>query len=281
MASQHRTRLNLSLHAFPSGACNSIRADKSIGANYFWRRCHAEVRSGSRADLCNTGLISRSARALARGEGSAPCRRSRRPDPASPVVLQNGCFLVHRRICRRTAVRALSLLAVQQTRVVAFGREFFFCWSGVLAAFSLASTARLSERSGLANTMMLTHALSSICLILAADRAEPRTNVCTGADTRAHSPKLDVPTSFSYVRAVVMPTERPGPRAHESRPLIICGLLKIIYDFVLFWSPRHIKPPDERRPTCHDVPFIPRRPHTRAELRRSSRLRSLSGHFDV
>jgi len=33
---------------------------------------------------------------------------------------------------------------------------------------------------------------------------------------------------------------------YEAWPLIICGVLKIIYDFTLLWNLRHIKPPEEQ-----------------------------------
>jgi hypothetical protein len=70
--------------------------------------------------------------------------------------------------------------------------------------------------------------------------------------------------------AVVAPAERPAaasvtsvPRSlaaaaspaiagalfaagYEAWPLIICGVLKILYDFALLWAFRHIKPPEER-----------------------------------
>jgi hypothetical protein len=29
-------------------------------------------------------------------------------------------------------------------------------------------------------------------------------------------------------------------------PLMICGLLKILYDLALLWAFRHVKPPEER-----------------------------------
>jgi hypothetical protein len=82
--------------------------------------------------------------------------------------------------------------------------------------------------------------------------------------------QMDVPTRSSYVMAVVTPPERPAaasvtavPRSLASSlspaltgvllsssflnlPLILCGTLKIVYDIVLLFSFRHIKPPEER-----------------------------------
>ncbi|WP_245318084.1 MULTISPECIES: MFS transporter [unclassified Mesorhizobium] len=145
---------------------------------------------------------------------------------------------------------------------------FFFC-TGLLSAFSLPAAARLSERFGLINTMVFTHAPSSVCLILAA--IVPNLQLALALLLiRAALSQMDVPTRSSYVMAVVTPPERPAaasvtsvPRSlaaaaspaiagalfeagYEAWPLIICGVLKIIYDFALLWSLRHIKPPEEQ-----------------------------------
>jgi hypothetical protein len=81
---------------------------------------------------------------------------------------------------------------------------------------------------------------------------------------------MDVPTRSSYVMAVVTPPERPTaasvtavPRSlasslspaltgallatsYHALPLILCGVLKIIYDMALLFSFRHIRPPEEK-----------------------------------
>ena len=86
---------------------------------------------------------------------------------------------------------------------------------------------------------------------------------------RAALSQMDVPTRSSYVMAVVTPPERPAaasvtsvPRSlaaaaspaiagalfaagFEAWPLVICGVLKILYDLALLWAFRHIKPPEE------------------------------------
>jgi len=87
---------------------------------------------------------------------------------------------------------------------------------------------------------------------------------------RAALSQMDVPTGLSYVMAVVTPPERPAaasftsvPRSllaaaspviagalfaagYDAWPLIICGVLKILYDFALLWAFRHIKAPEEQ-----------------------------------
>jgi MFS family permease len=146
--------------------------------------------------------------------------------------------------------------------------SLFFFWSNVLAAFSYPVAARLSKSFGLVNTMVFTHIPSSLCLILAAFS----TNLLVVLGLlliRSALSQMDVPTRTSYVMAVVTPLERPAaasitavPRSLASSlspalagallttsftglPLVVCGMLKIIYDVALLFSFRHTKPPEE------------------------------------
>jgi MFS family permease len=145
----------------------------------------------------------------------------------------------------------------------------FFFWSGLLAAFSFPVAPWLSRRIGLVNTMVFTHIPSNLCLIVAA--VVPSLEVALALLlVRAALSQMDVPTRSSYVMAVVTPPERPAaasltsvPRSLaaaasptlagalfagglEAWPLVICGLLKILYDLALLWMFRHLKPPEER-----------------------------------
>ncbi|MBN8712788.1 MAG: MFS transporter [Xanthomonadales bacterium] len=146
---------------------------------------------------------------------------------------------------------------------------FFFCAS-LLAALSYPVAARLSRRFGLVNTMVFTHIPSSIALILAA--LAPTLGFALALLlVRAALSQMDVPTRSSYVMAVVTEAERPAaasftsvPRSLASAaspamagalfavyafawPLLICGSLKIVYDFLLLAQFRHHTPPEERR----------------------------------
>jgi len=145
----------------------------------------------------------------------------------------------------------------------------FFFWSNVLTAFSYPVAARLGTRFGLVNTMVFTHIPSSVCLILAAFSSN-LTIVLALLLVRSALSQMDVPTRTSYVMAVVTPAERTAaasvtavPRSLASSispaisgallstafaglPLVICGVLKIVYDLSLLFSFRHIKPPEER-----------------------------------
>jgi MFS family permease len=145
----------------------------------------------------------------------------------------------------------------------------FFFWTGVAAAFSFPVAAWLSRKIGLVNTMVFTHIPSSLCLILAA--VAPSMDIALALLlVRAALSQMDVPTRSSYVMAVVTPPERPAaasvtsvPRSlasavspaiagamfaagYQALPLIICGVLKILYDIALLWTFRHVKPPEER-----------------------------------
>lgn len=145
----------------------------------------------------------------------------------------------------------------------------FFFWSSVLAAFSFPVAAWLTRRIGLVNTMVYTHIPSSLCLILAA--VAPNLELALVLlSVRAALSQMDVPTRSSYVMAVVTPAERAAaasvtavPRSlaaavspvmagalfaagFAALPFIICGVLKIAYDFALLWTFRHVRPPEEQ-----------------------------------
>jgi hypothetical protein len=117
--------------------------------------------------------------------------------------------------------------------------------------------------------MVFTHVPSSLCLILAA--VAPTLSVALALLlARAALSQMDVPTRSSYVMAVVTEAERPAaasftavPRSlaaaaspalagalfaasFQAWPLIICGVLKIVYDLLLLVQFRHLRPPEER-----------------------------------
>jgi hypothetical protein len=116
--------------------------------------------------------------------------------------------------------------------------------------------------------MVFTHIPSSICLIVAA-LSSNLTFVLSLLLVRSALSQMDVPTRTSYVMAVVTPPERTAaasitavPRSLASSispaisgallsasflalPLVICGVLKIVYDLTLLYSFRHIKPREE------------------------------------
>ena len=146
--------------------------------------------------------------------------------------------------------------------------SLFFFWASTASAFSYPVAAWLATRIGLINTMVYTHFPSSILLIMAAFS----TNLYLTLGlllVRSALSQMDVPTRTSYVMAVVTPPERAAaasftavPRslasaispafagvllttAFSGLPLVVCGVLKIVYDVALLVSFRHIKPPEE------------------------------------
>ncbi len=141
----------------------------------------------------------------------------------------------------------------------------FFFGSGLLGALSQLAAPGLARRIGLVNTMVFTHIPASLCLIAAAFAADVR--VALGLLlVRALVSSMDVPARSAFVMSVVQPHERAAaasftavPRSLASAaspllagwlfqsgwaaaPLVICGVLKIVYDLVLWRAFRLFKP---------------------------------------
>jgi MFS family permease len=147
--------------------------------------------------------------------------------------------------------------------------SLFFFWSSTASAFSYPVAAWLAKQFGLINTMVFTHIPSSILLILAAFSSNLYVTLGLLLMRSALS-QMDVPTRTSYVMAVVTPAERAAaasftavPRSLASAispafagmllttsfsglPLVVCGVLKIVYDVALLVSFRDVKPPEEQ-----------------------------------
>ena len=143
-----------------------------------------------------------------------------------------------------------------------------FFWSGLLTASSALLAPRIARRIGLIRTMVFTHVPANVLLILAAlmPSAGPAV-ACLLA--RSLLSQMDVPARSSYVMAVVDPEERTAaaaitnvPRSlaaalpplaagwmlqHSSFgwPLILGGVLKIVYDLTLLSMFRDVRPPEE------------------------------------
>jgi MFS family permease len=151
--------------------------------------------------------------------------------------------------------------------VTAAGTIFF--WTGILTAFSHLAAAWLASRIGLVNTMVFTHLPSNVFLILVP--LMPNLPLAlTFLFLRFALGSMDVPARTSYVMAVVSPEERPAaagitavPRSLAAAvspafagylltlstfgwPLVICGVLKIVYDLTLLGMFRKVKPPEEQ-----------------------------------
>lgn len=150
--------------------------------------------------------------------------------------------------------------------VTAAGTIFF--WTGVLTAFSHLAAARVAARFGLINTMVFTHLPANVFLILVPFMPTLELALLF-LFLRSALSSMDVPARTSYVMAVVSPGERPAaasitavPRSLASAlspslagalltmsafgwPLVICGVLKIVYDLTLLKIFSAVKPPEE------------------------------------
>jgi MFS family permease len=146
-----------------------------------------------------------------------------------------------------------------------------FFAANVFAGLSALVASRLANRIGLINTMVLTHLPSNVLLILI-----PLMPTLPLAALvlllRFSISQMDVPTRQSYTMAVVPPEERAAASgitgvarttgaalsplfagllfAQPSLlnvPFYIAGILKSVYDLLLFRAFRNVRPPEETR----------------------------------
>jgi predicted MFS family arabinose efflux permease len=143
-----------------------------------------------------------------------------------------------------------------------------FFWSGLLSAFSYAVAVRLARRIGLVNTMVFIYLPSNVCLMLVP--FAPTLGIAIALLLiRSTLSQMDVPARTSYVMAVVTPPERPAAASITSAPrsiagaaspifagyllgfssfvwpLIIGGGLNSLYDLLLLFMFRKVRPPEE------------------------------------
>jgi MFS family permease len=148
----------------------------------------------------------------------------------------------------------------------ALGPLFFAVRLANAASYLVA--ARLARRIGLVNTMVFTHLPSSL-LLLAVPLAPTFGWAVAIFLLRECLVEMDVPTRQSYVVAVVAPHERTrasgvtnltrsaawaaGPslagwgmqQVALATPLVAGGAIKIVYDLLLYFSFRRLRPPEE------------------------------------
>ncbi len=141
----------------------------------------------------------------------------------------------------------------------------------VVTALSFLASAKIASRIGLINTMVFTHLPSNI--IIMAIPFAPNFPVAALLLVGRHLlSQMDVPARQSYVVAVVDESDRTRAAgitnvsrtlaqavspsiagyaiqvAAAGVPFILGGGLKIIYDLLLFFGFRRIRPPEERLP---------------------------------
>jgi MFS family permease len=147
--------------------------------------------------------------------------------------------------------------------------SYIFSIAGVLTAFSFIISTKIADRFGLINTMAFTHLPSNILLILVAFAPTFHLAIILYL-ARMGLSQMDVPTRQSYIVAVVNEEERTAaagitnisrniaqaisPSIAEyilqfvsflAVPFLLGGLLKIVYDILLYANFKKIKPPEE------------------------------------
>ena len=167
------------------------------------------------------------------------------------------------------AVQSLLALWLYQRfgLTVAEAGTLFLCTS-LLGAFSQLAASWVAARIGLVNTMVFTHLPANLLFILVPFMPNlPLAIACLLGRSLLGS--MDVPARVSYVMAVVSPAERPAaasvtnvPRSLASAlspalagymltlssfgwPLVVCGVLKIVYDLTLLSMFQSVKLPEE------------------------------------
>jgi len=145
-----------------------------------------------------------------------------------------------------------------------------FFGANILAGISALLAARIARHIGLINTMVFTHIPSNVLLMLVP--LMPTLALAIGVLLLRFSiSQMDVPTRQSYIMAVVAPDERSAAAGVTTisrslgasvspalsgiflatpvllgMPFFLAGGLKIIYDILLYFSFRNLKPPEER-----------------------------------
>lgn len=148
----------------------------------------------------------------------------------------------------------------------ALGPIFF--GTNLLAALSFLLAVPIARRIGLLNTMVFTHLLSNVLLLLIP--LMPSLELTVGIFLARHLlSQLDVPTRQSYTMAIVDRDERSAAVGIFSVarnaaaaispaftgwmlavpalgvPFLLAGGLKIVYDLSIFALFRHVRPPEE------------------------------------
>jgi len=148
-------------------------------------------------------------------------------------------------------------------------QSYLFFTIGIITALSFFLAERIAKKIGLLNTMVFTHIPSNIFLILIA--FSPTLYLAIAfLLLRQSLSQMDVPTRQSYTMAIVKPEERTAlsattniPRSLSQAaspylssyaislslffaPFLFSGSIKIIYDILIYFSFRKIKPLEEK-----------------------------------
>jgi MFS family permease len=150
----------------------------------------------------------------------------------------------------------------------ALGTIFF--GTNLLAGFSALVAARIASRIGLIHTMVFTHLSANVFLLLTP--LMPTFPLAVAMLLlRFSTAQMDVPARQAFIMAVVAPDERSaasgiislvrtsasalGPVATGmmfnasliNAPFFLAGGMKIVYDLLLLWQFRHVRPQEEEQ----------------------------------
>ena len=158
-----------------------------------------------------------------------------------------------------------------------------FFATNIISSFSAILAAVIARRIGLINTMVWTHIPANLLVVAMAFSPVAWVAIVLLL-VRESMSQMDVPTRQSYTMAVVSGEERTvaagmstlgrqgGQMAApyiagqlvaaslQNAPLIIGGLIKVVYDLLVYAQFRNIRPPEEvdrRRPATGDRPRSP------------------------
>jgi MFS family permease len=148
-----------------------------------------------------------------------------------------------------------------------------FFGANILAGFSALGAAAIARRIGLVNTMVFTHAPSNVLLMLIPFMPSLWLAI-TVLLLRFAISQMDVPTRQTYTVAVVSPDERSaaagmtgvarttgaalspalaglflGSPALAGAPFVLAGVLKLVYDGLLYRLFRAVVPDEEQART--------------------------------
>jgi MFS family permease len=143
-----------------------------------------------------------------------------------------------------------------------------FSVNSLLAAMSFLVAARISKRIGLINTMVYSHLPANMMMAVIPYMPTLKTSLFFYL-SRSLLSQMDVPTRQSYTMAIVKPEERArfqsllnlprsitlaiGPSISGylmqfiglSTPFLVAGVIKAVYDVLLWVTFKDIKPPEE------------------------------------
>ncbi|HEX7126810.1 MAG TPA: MFS transporter [Thermodesulfobacteriota bacterium] len=209
------------------------------------------------------------------------------PPRAAPGARRPGAWLgIHRsrrRVFGLSALFALDAFGggfiVQSLMAYWFALRFgldtaslgaVFFGANLCAAASYVAAAPIARRIGLLNTMVFTHLPSNGLLVLVPFMPTVESAVAVLL-LRFLCSQLDLPTRQSYLMAVVAPDERSAAAGLTGvarnvayavapvftsatlaapalgLPFVLAGLIKALYDVLLLFTFRRVKPPEELR----------------------------------